>query len=163
MSLLQVEKLSKSFDRSAPWIPSASRCDREKSTVCSARMARARQGWGTPGTPFVRLSDRSLAAASADWRWRFQRAEQSIRLQHHVGQWHGRRGGSLHESGQSRLDSGGNQHPHRRLVPFQRSRLDKLSRPFLPSALAVAPTGSCQNQTAAGVQSFLKPKNICAV
>ena len=48
-----------------------------------------------------------------------------------------RRGGSLHESGQPRLDSAPNQHPHQRLVLFQRSPVDQSSRPFLPPPLAV--------------------------
>ena len=48
-----------------------------------------------------------------------------------------RGGGSLHESCQSRLAAGANQHAHRRHVLFQRSAVDELSRPFLPPPLAV--------------------------
>ena len=64
-------------------------------------------------------------------------ADERVWLQHQLGQWPNCRGGSLHESGQSRLVSGGNKHTHRRLVLFQRSAVDELSRSFLPTPLAV--------------------------
>ena len=47
------------------------------------------------------------------------------------------RGGSLHESCQSRLAVVANQHAHHRLSLFQRSAVDELSQPLLPPPLAV--------------------------
>src|SRR5208282_4962031 len=79
----------------------------------------------------------SLAAANANARSQFRRAEQSIRFQHQLGQRPDGGGGSLHGSGQSDLVSGGNQHIDWWFVLFQRSRLDKSSWTFLPPAVAV--------------------------
>src|ERR1017187_2480351 len=78
-----------------------------------------------------------MAAAGADQRCRLWSADESIWIQHQLGQRPDGRGGSLHESFQSRLAAGSNQLPHRRLVLFQRPHVDKLARSFLPSPLAV--------------------------
>ena len=76
-------------------------------------------------------------------------ADEPVWLQHHLGQRQGCRGGSLHGSGQSSLVSAANQHPEQRLALFQRSRLDKLSLPFLPPPLAVR--RGCHHPQVAGI------------
>ena len=47
------------------------------------------------------------------------------------------RGGSLHQSGQSRLDSAPDPHAHQRFGLFQRSAVDELPRPLLRPRLAM--------------------------
>src|ERR1019366_5907131 len=82
-----------------------------------------------------------MAAAGAVRRWQLRREDESIWIQYQLGQRHecGSRG--LHEPDPSHLDSGGNQHTHRRLVLFQRFAVDELSSPFLPPPLAVKRDG----------------------
>ena len=64
-------------------------------------------------------------------------ADESIWLQHQLGQRHGCHGASLHEPCQFHLVSHQHEHPHRRFVLFQRSQVDELSRPLLSPPLAV--------------------------
>src|SRR6266550_520465 len=65
------------------------------------------------------------------------RADQPIRFHHLLGSEQRRGGGSLHEPGKSSLGFGGHQHPHRRLVLFQRFSLEELPRTILPPPLTV--------------------------
>src|ERR1017187_54044 len=65
------------------------------------------------------------------------RASQPVRLHHLLGNEHPRRGGSLYETGESQLVSSGHEYPHWRHLLFQRSPVDEVSCPLLPTALAV--------------------------
>jgi len=67
-------------------------------------------------------------------RWKLN---QSVRLQHQLGQRADGGGGSLHESVQPWLATAANQHAHDWLGLFQWSALDELSRPWLPASLAL--------------------------
>ncbi len=73
----------------------------------------------------------------AGLRRQIQCADESVRVHRHRHQQLGYRGGGTHEPGQSRLVAGRNQHPHPRLVLFQRSPVKEASRPFLPPAVAM--------------------------
>ena len=70
----------------------------------------------------------------------------------------GHRGRSLHQPGQSRLVSGGNQHPHRRHVLFQRSRLDQLPRPSLPPPFAVSRILELMSTIASSGEGFIRQR-----
>ena len=74
-------------------------------------------------------------ASDAEQRHQLGRADESIRIQHHLGHRPNRRGGSQH--GFNQLATRANQHAHQRLGLFQRSTMDELSRPLLPAPLAL--------------------------
>ena len=84
-----------------------------------------------------RRSRCALAAAGANGRKCLRCAVESIWVQHQLGQRRDGRGGSLHRSFQSHLDSCVNKCPDKWVVIFRRFPVDEFSKPFLSPPLAV--------------------------